>query len=365
MTDPRLRIDIEKKLAAFELRLRLEVGTEVLVLFGPSGSGKTTTLNLLAGLLDPDAGEIIMDGTALFRRHRDGANARLPARRRRVGYVVQEYALFPHLTAHENVAFGLRGRSDAHERAAALLERVGMSTLAGHYPRALSGGQQQRVAIARALAVEPHLLLLDEPFAALDAAVRERLQQELRAVQRQLGLVVVYVTHRLEDAFAMGDRIAVLRAGTIEQVGPIDDVFRRPASSRVAEVLGIRNLFRARVLRAEPDLVLDWDGLPLQAAAEPVAEGDTVTAYIRPEDIKIVYPDRPLTRAVRENLIDATILDSYRNAAFRVLRVRAPNDHELEIRFPAYSYAPLALDPGDDIRIALRREGIVVLRGAE
>lgn len=360
-TKPRLLIDVEKRLGGFELSVQLEVGTEVLVLFGPSGGGKTTTLNAVAGLVEPDAGEIVMDGDVLFRGHRPGPSIHLPARKRRVGYVLQDYALFPHLTALENVAFGLGRDASSRARALALLERVSMAPSANRRPRELSGGQQQRVAIARALAVQPRLLLLDEPFAALEAPVRERLQQELRGLQRDLGLVVLYVTHRIEDAFAMGDRIAVIRDGRIEQVGPIDDVFRRPVSSQVAEVLGIRNVFHARVTRAEGEVLLDWDGIPLHAPPEPVAEGDVVTAYIRPEDIKIVYPDRPLMRAVRENLIDAEILESHRNAAFRVLRVRTPNGQAIEVRFPAYSYAPLSLEPGDRVRIALRREGIVVL----
>ncbi len=358
---PRLRIDVRKRFSALDLAVQLEVGAEVLVLFGPSGSGKTTTLNLIAGLVDPDEGEIAFDDSTFFRRGRPGSPARLPARRRRVGYVFQDYALFPHLTAEENVAYSLRGQSDARTKAAALLDRVGLRHVATLRPAELSGGQQQRVAIARALAADRPLLLLDEPFAAFEAGVRELLQQELRALQRDLGLVVVYVTHRVEDAFALGDRIAVLAAGRIAQVGPIDEVFRRPISPEVAAVLGIRNLFRARCVEAGPDTVLDWDGLVLHAPPEPGAAGETVTAYIRPEDVKVVYPDRPLSTVVRENLVDAAILATWRDHAFRILRVRLPNEHELEVRFPAHSYSRLTLEPGQPVRLALRRDGIVIL----
>jgi molybdate transport system ATP-binding protein len=360
VSDARVHIDLAKRLGSFQLQINLELGTEVLVLFGPSGGGKTSTLNLVAGLSTPDEGEIVMDGNVWFRRKRSGPPAHVPARQRRVGYVFQDYALFPHLTALQNVAFGLARAPDASARARTLLERVSMTSFAERRPHELSGGQQQRVAIARALAVQPKVLLLDEPFTALEAGVRERLQQELRALQRELRLVVVYVTHRIEDAFAMGDRIAVLRAGHIEQVGPIDDVFRRPVNKQVAEVLGIRNLFHACVQHTDEGPALGWDGIPLHAAGS-LTTGTEVTAYIRPEDIKIVYPDRPLSRAVSENVLDAEITASYRNAAFRVLRVRVPNGHELEVRFPAYSYAPLPLEPGDPVRIALRREGIIVL----
>ena len=357
----RLRIDVRRRFPALDLDVQFDVGTEVMVLFGPSGSGKTSTLNAIAGLLEPDAGEITFDDATFFRRGRPGAPVRLPARRRRLGYVFQDYALFPHLTALENVAYALRGRPDARDRALALLDRVGLAPIADQRPDALSGGQQQRVAIARALAADRHLLLLDEPFAAFEAAVRERLQQELRALQRELGLVVVYVTHRVEDAFALGDRIAVLVDGRIAQVGPIDHVFRHPASPRVATVLGIRNLFAARVAADGADTLLDWDGLRLAVPPLDRAAGETVTAYIRPEDVKIVYPDRPLTSAVRENVVEAEILAGWRDQSFRILRVLLPNGHELEVRFPAFSYAPLPLEPGQVATLALRREGIVVL----
>jgi molybdate transport system ATP-binding protein len=357
----RLHVDAEKRLGAFQLHVRLDVGTEVMVLFGPSGGGKSTTLNIVAGLVDPDAGEIVLDGTPFFRRHRPGPHVHLPARKRRTGYVFQDYALFPHLTALENVAFGLGRGAAARTRALQLLERMSIAHAADILPRELSGGQQQRVAIARALAVETPLLLLDEPFTALEAPVRERLQQELRALQRELGLVMLYVTHRIEDAFALGDRIAVVRAGRIEQTGPLDDVFRRPGSTDVAEVLGIRNLFRARVAHADGEPVLDWDGLHLHAPAHAHHDGSIVNAYIRPEDVKVVYPDRPLSSAVRENVVDGTVLAHWRNAAFRVLRVALPNAHEIEVRFPALSYAPLLLEAGAPVRLALRRDGIVVL----
>jgi molybdate transport system ATP-binding protein len=361
----RLRVDFEKRFPALDMAVRLDAGAEVLVLFGPSGSGKSTVLNVLAGLIDPDAGEVAFGSDIFFRRGRPGPRVRLPARKRRVGYVFQEYALFPHLSAADNVAYALRGRPDARARSLALLDRVGLARVADARPAALSGGQQQRVAIARALAADRSLLLLDEPFAAFEAAVRERLQLELRALQREFGLCVIYVTHRVEDAFALGDRIAVLQSGRIAQCGNIDDVFRHPVTPEVAGVLGIRNLFEATVLAVDGETRLDWDGLELVTPPADLGTGTRVTAYIRPEDVKIVYPDRPLGAAVRENLVEVRILDRFRDAAFRILRVRLPNGRELEVRFPAYSYAPLPLEPGDTIRIALRREGIVLLTGPD
>ncbi len=357
-----LAIDVEKRYDAFRLRAKLTALPGVLVLFGASGAGKTTILNAIAGLVRPDRGTIVAAGRTWFRRGRSGSNVDLPARVRRVGYVMQDYALFPHMTALENVCFPLRRDAGAEPRAHALLDRMSMAHLAGRRPDQLSGGQQQRVAIARALASDSKVLLLDEPFAALDAPVRERLQRDLLALQRDLGLIVVLVTHRLEDAFALGDAMAVLRAGEIEQVGPLEDVFHRPATRGVAEIMGIRNLLRARVTGVGAVTWLDWNGLTLEAPADPTLEtGSDVTAYVRPDDVKIVYSDRPMSPAVEHNLVDAEIVTVHQGATARAVRVRLGNGSEIELRFPLLSYANMQLDPGTRIRIALRRNGIVLL----
>ncbi|MDQ7028436.1 MAG: ABC transporter ATP-binding protein, partial [Ardenticatenia bacterium] len=214
-----LIVDVRKRLRAFLLDVSLAVGEEILVLFGPSGSGKTTLLNAIAGLVEPDEGEIRLGDTLFFRRRVGMSTVHLPARERRVGYVFQHYALFPHMTALENVLYPLWRRPGAHRRALDLLIMMQIDHLADRYPHEISGGQQQRVAIARALAADPAVLLLDEPFSALDLAVRERLQRDVRRIQRELGVPVVCVTHRLEDAFAVGHRLAIIREGRIEQVG--------------------------------------------------------------------------------------------------------------------------------------------------
>ncbi len=238
MEAPRLTVDIRKRLSAFELNVRLEAGAEILMLFGPSGAGKTQTLDAIAGLTTPDSGEIVLDDATFFRGTGGKPAINLPARQRRIGYVFQSYALFPHLTALDNVAYSLWRQPQARERALALLERMKLSQLAGRYPHELSGGQQQRVAIARALAMEGHALLMDEPFSALDNPTRKLLHQDLLALQRETRLVVIYVTHSLDDAIAVGDRLAVMREGRIEQIGALEEVIRRPANQAVAEALG-------------------------------------------------------------------------------------------------------------------------------
>lgn len=206
------------------------------------------------------------------------------------------------------------------------------------------------------------MLLLDEPFSALEAELRTRLQQELKELQRELGLVVLYVTHRLEDAFAIGDRLAVLREGRVEQIGRTEEVFRNPASQQVAEVMGIPNLFHARVVRSSSEgAVLDWDGLALAAPPHPAGAGAMVAAYIRPEEIRLLYPDRPVTPPVTHNQVAGRIVGGHFDAAFRTLRVRLPNGHEVEARFPTTSYLALQLEPGAEVYLSLRKEGLVVL----
>jgi molybdate transport system ATP-binding protein len=360
---PALMLDVQKHLPGLDLDARLEANREVLVLFGPSGSGKTTLLNMAAGLVRPDSGEIALEGQVVFRGGAARAPRDVPARDRHIGFVMQQYALFPHMTALENVAYPMGRAPNRLERAARLLELLAMENHAAHRPAQLSGGQQQRVALARALAAERRILLLDEPFAALDAGLRDRLQADLRRLRAELDLTVLLVTHRLEDAFAIGDRIAVVREGRIEQTGAVGDVFRMPATRGVAEIMGIRNLLAARVASADGSTItLDWDGLPLELPHVPgIDVGQAVTAYIRPEEVKIVYPDRPASDAVAHNAFTARVTSHRESAAMRVLSVQLDNGRELEVRFPALSYRPIRLEPGDVIQVALRREGLILL----
>lgn len=362
MSTTRLHIDVVKRLPPFLLRLELDVREEVLVLFGPSGAGKTTALRCIAGLLAPDEGEVLVDDTAFFRRHRPGRPANLPARKRGVGYLFQGYALFPHMSALDNVAYPLWRAKDARTRAQTLLEQMRLTHVADRFPAELSGGQQQRVALARALAHDPRVLLLDEPFSALDPGLRERLQADLRTLQRERGLVVVCVTHNLEDAFAVGDRLAVMREGELIQVGDVEEMLHHPSNPRAAEVLGVRNLFYARVVEAASGLLtLDWDGLRLTARGRPAPPGDLVPAYVAPEKIKVLYPGRPVAPGLVANQADAVVTGTQVRSGVRRLWVGLPNGHEVELRGPAYMYGALELDAGTAVRVALREDSVTVL----
>jgi putative spermidine/putrescine transport system ATP-binding protein len=248
---------------------------ELIALLGPSGCGKTTTLRLLAGLEDADSGHINVAGRDI---------TRLPASKRDMGMVFQAYSLFPHMTVQQNVAFGLRLRGVSTEqrnrRAMEMLELVELETQADRYPHQISGGQQQRVALARALAIEPQVLLLDEPLSALDAKVRAQLRDQIRRIQLDVGITTLFVTHDQEEALAIADRVGVMRAGHLEQLAPPTDVYSRPASAFVAEFVGLSNRLEGVV--SGSTVTVRGRDLPLVDLSTP--PGPAI-ALVRPEAV--------------------------------------------------------------------------------
>jgi sulfate/thiosulfate transport system ATP-binding protein len=255
---------------------------ELLALLGPSGSGKTTLLRVIAGLEAADTGQVLFQGEDATRQH---------IRDRHVGFVFQHYALFRNMTIFENVAFGLRVRSKAfrpteaeiRDRVHGLLKLVQLDWLAERHPHQLSGGQRQRVALARALAVEPKVLLLDEPFGALDAKVRKELRSWLRRLHDEMQITSVFVTHDQEEALEVADRVVVMNEGRIEQIGTPDEVYEQPASPFVYEFLGKVNLFHGRLHHGRA-----WiDGIEVDAPEHRDAEELAAVAYVRPHDIHV------------------------------------------------------------------------------
>ncbi len=261
--------------------LSVESG-EFVTLLGPSGCGKTTTLQMIAGFVIPTSGQVRIGG-------RDCT--RLAPHRRNVGMVFQNYALFPHMTLQDNVAFGLRmrgvPRAERDRRVGEALALVRLSDYADRYPGQISGGQQQRVALARALVIRPDVLLLDEPFGALDKHLRDRMRVDLRELQKQLGISLVFVTHDQEEALSMSDRIAVMEGGLIRQIGTPGDIYERPANRFVAEFMGESNILTARILSTSgSEAEADAGGMPLRLNGSG-ARGDAVTVMIRPEKIML------------------------------------------------------------------------------
>lgn len=317
--------------------ISLSVGQgEFLSIVGPSGCGKTTILRLVAGFIRPDEGVVRIGGSDM-----DG----VPPNRRRVGIVFQNYALFPNMTLSENVAFGMKAQKrpepEIRRRVAELLEMVGMADRAGALPRQLSGGQQQRIALARALAIEPRVLLLDEPLSALDAKVRNSLRFEIKRIQRESGITMLYVTHDQEEALSISDRVGLMNRGKLEQVGTPLELYSAPSSLFAADFIGVNNILRGTWDGAGG---FTWNGRVLRAGGDVPAGPATLT--IRPEHLSPADGDGagdnvlegvvqgkiflgPVTRVAcgvgdETLLMDLLSADGERLGAGQALRVRFP-----------------------------------------
>ena len=323
------------------LDLTLHPG-ELVALLGPSGCGKTTTLRLLAGLEDADSGTITVDNQEI---------TRLAASKRDMGMVFQAYSLFPHMTVRQNVAFGLRlrhvSRAERDRRALEMLELVGLSSQADRYAHQISGGQQQRVALARALAIQPRVLLLDEPLSALDAKVRAQLRDQIRRIQLEVGITTLFVTHDQEEALAIADRVGVMREGRLEQLGPPTEVYSRPATSFVAEFVGLTNRLAGEVSGGE--VTVRGVRLPLVDAATPDGR---VTALVRPEAV-MVAPEAP---ADSGPLVGTVIATTFLGATSRMTVDLGDTTIMAQLR----TAEAAALPAGSRVTLAIRLDPVLV-----
>jgi putative spermidine/putrescine transport system ATP-binding protein len=311
---------------------------ELLALLGPSGCGKTTALRMLAGFEHPDSGEVLVDGEDV---------TRVPAHRRDAGMVFQSYSLFPHLSALDNVAFGLRMRkvrtAERRTRAAELLDLVGLGDKGGRFPHQLSGGQQQRVALARALALRPRVLLLDEPLSALDAKVRLTLREEIRRLQQELGITTLFVTHDQEEALSMADRVAVMRAGKLEQCAAPAELYGRPATAFVAEFVGTMSRIPGKLSSD----VVEVLGQRLPVHGDVLAATD-VDVLVRPEAVKVTPDDKGDARMIATAFLGATIR----------LTVRLADATEVKADLPAHEAA--GLGAGAAVSVILPERPVLV-----
>ncbi len=318
--------------------LDLEIGAgEFLSLLGPSGCGKTTALRLVSGLESLTGGVIRMNGVDV---------SDVPTNKRDIGMVFQAYSLFPHMDVLRNTMFGLEMRKVpaevAQSRALEALELVGLSDLAGRYPDALSGGQQQRVALARALVTSPKVLLLDEPLSALDAQVRVQLRVEIRRIQQELGITTIFVTHDQEEALAISDRIAVMNAGRIEQVGSPEELYLAPTSQFVAGFVGMSSLLPVTVR----DGVAHYAGLSLPVIGDR-ADGD-YEAFIRPEHVRLANPGEP---SIVTTVTMSTFLGSMRRTI-----LKTPDGLSLTFQHAADQHP----QRGDQLQVTITPDPVVV-----
>jgi putative spermidine/putrescine transport system ATP-binding protein len=323
---------------------------EFVSFLGPSGCGKTTTLRMIAGFEQPTAGTITVGGTDITHR---------PPNRRNVGMVFQSYALFPNMNVADNVGFGLRVRKrpkdQIRKRVAELLDLIHLPDKGDRYPWQLSGGQQQRVALARALAIEPEVLLLDEPLSALDAKIRVALRKEIRAIQRQLGITTVYVTHDQEEAMSLSDRVVVMSEGRIEQIGPPPEIYNFPATPFVASFVGTLNLLPATVVGGGGSTIA-VAGQEI-TSAKPIdgAGRSRVTVALRPEAIELGETGGP--NRLRGTVEDVSFLGS-------IVRTRIKVADDATLSFDQFNDPALAASVvGEPVTVSFPVEATLVLEG--
>jgi len=326
---------------------------ELTALLGPSGCGKTTLLRIIAGLEYPDSGSVLLDGQDSSHRH---------VRERQVGFVFQHYALFKHMTVFENVAFGLRvkprkerpSESQIRDKVKKLLELVQLDWIADRYPPQLSGGQRQRIALARALAVEPRVLLLDEPFGALDAKVRKELRRWLRRLHDELHVTSIFVTHDQEEALEVADQVVLMNKGRVEQLGSPDEVYNNPASPFVYGFLGNVNLFHGRV----NDGVLASGDVRFQAPRHAGVRDGAGIGYVRPHDLDVERYS-PGAEGVVARLRRAHAIGPLAQLDLE----RADNQQIIEAVMPNDRYIELGLKEGETLVVRPRRIEVFVDEG--
>jgi putative spermidine/putrescine transport system ATP-binding protein len=312
---------------------------ELVALLGPSGCGKTTALRIVAGFETADTGSVMVDGKDI---------SSVPAARRDMGMVFQSYSLFPNMSALDNVAFGLRMRKisagERRKRAGDLLDMVGLAAQASQYPHQLSGGQQQRVALARALAIEPRVLLLDEPLSALDAKVRLQLREQIRTLQQRLGTTTLFVTHDQEEALSMADRVGVMREGRLEQIAAPDELYTDPATAFVAEFVGVMNRIPGE-LRAGGQVTALGGTLPVRGHRP---EETAVDVLVRPEGLRL---------EVAENGNGIVTTRTFLGSVTRV-GVQLSGDVAVQVDRPSAEAAALA--PGASVQVSLPAQPVLV-----
>ncbi len=360
-----LKLRLKKSFKGFSLDVSFSMGEDLNVLFGPSGAGKSLILKLISGIEIPDEGFLEIGGKHVFN---SSTGVNVPVRKRHVGYLFQDYAVFPHMSVSDNIAYGAAG--DKAVRGALvgeLLEIMRLKGLEKRFPHELSGGQRQRVALARTLATSPRILLLDEPFSALDYQVREKLRGDLKVIHERYPITIIMVTHDLEEAFMMGSSIAVINNGAVEQFGPGEDVFYRPATRNVARFVGTRNIFTGTIVsQSEKGIELKSEATGRLVAGSTAAvgaslrEGQKVSFCIRPEEIPVVRKGRGMGHGTEANLMEGRIVSLTGRGTTHSLFVDTGRC-QLKVELPNFVMRDLDLAEGHDISLLLKKESLWII----
>jgi molybdate transport system ATP-binding protein len=342
-----------------------DADSDFVVLFGCSGSGKTTALRCIAGLEKPDSGIIKINDTVYF----DSKNKiNLPPQKRQIGYMFQENALFPHMNVRQNIEFGLKGLSSSAKakRVDEMLALMEIEELEFAYSEELSGGQKQKVALARALAPDPEILLLDEPFSALDTVVRLKLRKELRTIQKKLGIPVIFITHDPVEAFTMAEKMVVFDNGRVQQLGSPEEVFYHPKTRYVAELVGFSNLFDDAVVeRHEGDeCTFLWSlGTEITAPYIRRMTGDRVSWGIRPENIELMDSRNAhaIRKEDRKNLLGGVIRNVVNKGSSRIMSLKLKESGTfLNVEVTNHIFDSLKIDTGDECMVRIRPSDMIV-----
>ncbi|MFQ6088222.1 MAG: ABC transporter ATP-binding protein [Candidatus Methanofastidiosia archaeon] len=344
-----IEAEFEKRVGKFFLNFKLKAGREIVVLYGPTGSGKSLALNCISGISKPDSGFIEVSGTIFYDSKR---KVSLSMNRRGVGYVFQDYALFPHMNVFENITYGMRKFDEGKFKE--LLETLRLKGLERRYPFELSGGQKQRVALGRALALNPKILLLDEPFSALDSQVREKLRLDFLRLYREFKIPTILVTHNVSDAFTLAERIAVINDGVIEQFDSKGQVFNHPKTRNVARFVGCKNIFDAKVCNiSDEGSMVETENFKVKTKYR-YGLSKNVILVIRPEDIFIVSESSKL-----ENTFHGKIVQMLNHGtSVRIYFSFTEKDFDFILDVPTQKTKRLNLEVSKRISVCLKKESI-------
>ncbi|MBI4596626.1 MAG: ABC transporter ATP-binding protein [Candidatus Tectomicrobia bacterium] len=359
-----LIFNIRAAFSGFSLEANWQAGAEIIILAGPSGSGKTLTLHMIAGLFKPNSGFIKVGNDIYYDSTR---SISLTPQERCVGYVFQDYALFPHMTVGRNITYALRGKTlrESQRATEEMLDFLRIKEIEKCYPKEISGGQKQRVALARALVRKPHILLLDEPFAALDLQIRSILQEGIREIQNLFPIPIVLVTHDLVDAYALADKLVVYIQGRCHQVGPPEEVFSAPKTVEVARFVGTQNINEGEIQQID-----QGNGLVYFSSKGHVFEafgrqehdlhpGKRIFWCIRPERIMILKKGRPIKDSLKENILEGNLISlTPKGASFLLDFIEKEKGLALRVEVPEHIVGKLNLGIGTEIRVSLKRSGI-------